>query len=73
MKKAKTSKEVITGKITVHYKLILALFDSGASHCFISDSFTALHSIPVKYLDSQWEISIGNGVVISNRICIDCQ
>jgi len=48
---AETSEEVVTGKITVHSKPVLALFDSGASHCYISDSFTALHSIHVKYLD----------------------
>ena len=69
---AETSEEVVTGKIMIHSKLFLALFDSGASHIYISDSFTALHFIPVKYLDHQWEISTRNGVVISNRICIDC-
>jgi len=47
-----TSEEVVASKIMVHSKHFLELFDSGASHCFISDSFTALHSIPL------------NGVVI---------
>jgi len=51
---------VVASKIMVHSKPFLALFDSGTSHCFISDSFTALHSIPL------------NGVVISNRIYTDC-
>ena len=46
-----TSGEVITGKIMVHSKPVLALFDSGASHCYIPDSFIALHSILVEYLD----------------------
>jgi len=68
---AKTSEEVITCKITMHSKLVLTLLDSGASHCYISNRFTALHSIPMLSLDHQWEISVGNGVVISNRICID--
>ena len=36
---AQTSGEVVTGKIMVHSKPVLALFDSGASHCYISDSF----------------------------------
>ena len=71
-KEAQTSGEVVTGKITVHSKPVLALFDFGASHCYISDSFTTLHSIPVECLHNQWAISTGNGVVISNRICIDC-
>ena len=63
---------MIIGKITVHSKLVLALFDSDASHCYISDSFTALHSIAVECLNNQWEISTCNGVVISNRICKNC-
>ena len=71
-KEAETSEEVITGKITVNSKLVLALFDSGASHCYILDSFIALHSIPIVCLDNQWEISTGIGVVISDRICKDC-
>jgi len=69
---AEASEEVITGKIMVHSKPVLALFDSGASHCYISDHFVALHSIPVKTLDHQWEISTGNGVVISTKVCTDC-
>ena len=69
---AETSEEVITGNIRVHSKPVLALFDSGASHCFISDHFVALHSIPVRSLDHKWEISTGNGVVISSRVCADC-
>jgi len=56
----------------VHSKLILALFDFDAFHYFISDSFTALHSIPLICLDNLWDISTGNGVVISNRVCKNC-
>jgi len=63
---------VITGKITVHSIPVLTLFDSGASHCYISGSFTALQSIPIECLDNQWEISTSNGVVISNRVCKNC-
>jgi len=50
---AETSEEVITGKIMVHSKPFLALFDADASHCFISNSFLALHSIPVECLNNQ--------------------
>jgi len=41
--KTETSKEVVAGKIMVHSKFVLALFNSAASHCFISDSL--LHCI----------------------------
>ena len=69
---AEASEEVITGNIRVHSHPVLALFDSGASHCYISDKFVAVHSIPVRLLDHKWEISTGNGVVISSRVCTDC-
>jgi len=69
---AEASEEVITGNIRVHSLPVLALFDSGASHCYISDKFVALHSIPVRSLDHKWEISTGNGVVISSQACTDC-
>jgi len=51
-KKAKTFKEVIIGKITVYSKPVLALFDFGVSYCYISDSFIALHSIPIVCLNN---------------------
>ena len=69
---AEASEEVITGNISVHSHPVLALFDSGASHCYISDKFVAVHSIPVRLLDHKWEISTGNGVVLSSRVCTDC-
>ena len=50
---AETFEEVITDKITVHSKSVLALFDSGASYCYISDTFITLHSIPIECLDNQ--------------------
>ena len=62
----------MTGKVLVHSILVLSLFDSGASHCFISSRFTALYSIPLVCTSDQWEISTGNGVVITNRICKAC-
>ena len=66
---AEASEEVITGNIRVYSKPVIALFDSGASHCYISDNFVAVHSIPVRLLDHKWEISTGNGVVLSSRVC----
>ena len=62
----------MAGTISVHSVPVLSLFDSGASHCFIFSRFTALHSIPLVCMGNQWEISTGNGVVITNKICKAC-
>ena len=40
---AETSGDVVAGNILVHSVAVLALFDSGASHCFISERFVRLH------------------------------
>ena len=50
---AETSEEVIAGKIMVHSKHVLTLFDSSASHCYISYSFTTLHSTPIVCSNNQ--------------------
>ena len=71
MKEEETSEEVVAGKIMVQSKPVVALFDSSASHCFITNSFTALHYIPLVCLDNLWEISTENEVVTSNKVCKD--
>lgn len=50
---AVTSSDVVTSNILVHYIPVLCLFDFGASHCFISDSFVEDHNVACVGLDSQ--------------------
>ena len=69
---AEVAGDVVAGNILVHSVAVLALFDSGASHCFISDIFVRLHSLPQRTMSSAWEISTGNGVIVTNRICKSC-
>ena len=69
---AKASDKVVTGNILVYSIPALSLFDSGASHCFLSSIFTSLHAIPQICMNNYWEISIGNGVITNNIICKDC-
>jgi len=64
--------KIVAGKILINSIPVLSLFDSGASHCFISSRFTALHSIALVDMNNQWEISTGNRVVTINRVCKIC-
>jgi len=41
------SEEVVVGIILVHLVSVISLFDSGASHCYISTSFVTMHLYPV--------------------------
>jgi len=62
----------VAGTILLHSVPIISLFDSSASHCYISASFALMHSIPCNDLDTQWEISTGNGIITTSRICKSC-
>jgi len=68
-KQAEASEEVVAGTILVHSIPVISLFDSGASHCYISTRFVMMHSIPCNYMNTQWENSIGNGVITTSRVC----
>jgi len=69
---AKASEEVIAGTILVRSIPVISLFDSGASHCYISTRFVLMHSIPCNDMDTQWEISTENGVITPSRVCKSC-
>ena len=66
------STDVVAGNILIHSVPVLALFDSGASHCFISYNFAIDHDIPIVSLDNPWDINTGNGVITTNSICKSC-
>ena len=48
---AREDSDVVLGTCTINTKLALVLFDSGASHSFISKSFAAKHRFLVSPLD----------------------
>ena len=72
MEDAETSGELVTCNILVHSTHVLSLFDSGASHYFISSNFVTDHDIPHVDTNNKWEISTGNGVITTNKICKEC-
>ncbi|XP_020242946.1 uncharacterized protein LOC109821168 [Asparagus officinalis] len=69
---ADTSGDVVTGTILVYSVPAFTLFDSGASHCFISAQFISRHTIPCDRLDASWNIHTGSGVLMSCRECKKC-
>jgi len=71
-KQAEASEEVVAGTILVQSFPVISLFDSGSSHCYISTRFVRMHSIHYDDIDTQWEISTGNEIIITNRVCKSC-
>ena len=57
------------GTILVHSLPSHVLFDSGATHSFISSQFVARHRIPCDHMDEEWSITTGGGSIICSLIC----
>ena len=72
VEEAEASEEVVEGAILVHSVSVISLFDSGASHCYISTRFVMMHFIPGNDMDNQWEISTGNEIITINGVCKTC-
>jgi predicted aspartyl protease len=45
------------------------LFDSGASHSFITEQFVAKHGIPISYMKTHLLVSSSNGEMKSAYVC----
>jgi len=45
------------------------LFDSGATHSFISANFIARHHISCDDMVSPWNITMGGGIVVCSKEC----
>jgi len=58
----------VADTILVYLVPIISLFDSGASHCYISTSSVTKHSIPCFDMDTPWEISTGNEIITTSRV-----
>ena len=66
---ADASLDVITGMISVYDHDAYALVDPGATHSFISVSFTERHQIEYQPIDGRMVVSVPNGdTMISERI-----
>ncbi|XP_020257167.1 uncharacterized protein LOC109833769 [Asparagus officinalis] len=63
---AEANDRVITGKVLVSSVPALSLFDSGASHCFLSRRFANTHSLPIAPLTTGWNINTGSGVLVAS-------
>ncbi|XP_020272530.1 uncharacterized protein LOC109847710 [Asparagus officinalis] len=63
---AEANDQVITGKVLVSSVPALSLFDSGASHCFLSRRFVSVHSLPITPLTTGWNINTGSCVLVAS-------
>ena len=60
------------GTILVNSIPSYVLFDSGATHSFLSSRFVAQHQIPLENMPEEWSIATGGGSVICSKVCRGC-
>lgn len=69
---AEAAGDVITGSILVDSLPAIALFDSGASHSFISVDFLMRHSMITEQLRKSIKILTGGGIIPVSDACRSC-
>jgi len=69
---ADASGEVVISIILVHSALAHVLFDSGATHCFISSQFISMHDISCDTVHWGWTITTRNRVMSYNKVYTRC-
>jgi hypothetical protein len=66
---AKNAPCVVLGTFTVNSIPAIVLFDSGATHSFITEQFVAKHDIPMSSMKTHLLISYPNGELKSTYVC----
>jgi predicted aspartyl protease len=60
---------VVLGTFSVNSVLVIVLFDSGASHSFITEQFVAKHGTPISSMKTHLLISSPNGEMKCTYVC----
>jgi hypothetical protein len=68
-KQAQDAPGVVLGTFSVNFVPVTVLFDSRASHSFITEQFVAKHDIPMSSMKTHLLISSPNGEMKSTYVC----
>jgi hypothetical protein len=66
---AQQAPDVVLGMFLASLHPATILFDSGASHSFISSSFVAKHSLPISAMKHTMLVSSSRGEMMTKHIC----
>jgi hypothetical protein len=61
--------DVVIGMFFVNDTSVVVLFDSGASHSFISNTYIEKHNLPIALLNSQIIVSSLGGNMSALQLC----
>jgi hypothetical protein len=66
---AQQAQDVLLGMFLASLHPAIVLFDSGASHSFISSSFVVKHQLPIRIMKQTMVVSSPGGVMRTKHIC----
>jgi hypothetical protein len=69
VEEAQKASDVVIGSIFVNDNSIVVLFDSGASHSFISTAYVEKHNLPIALLRCQMIVSSPGGDMPTRHLC----
>jgi predicted aspartyl protease len=62
--------QVLTGTFSLDGRPIIILFDSGATHDFISRAYTQKHQLPIAHTHTPYKISTLGGNIITRQVVL---
>jgi hypothetical protein len=60
---------VVIGTFFINDSFVVVLFDSGASHSFISTAYVEKHNLPIALLRCQMIVSSSGGDILARQLC----
>jgi hypothetical protein len=69
VEEAQEAPDVVIGMFLVNDTFVVVLFDSGASHSFISTTYVGKHNLPLALLKCQMMVSSPGGDMPARQLC----
>jgi len=66
---AQDAPNVVFGMFSVHSNHATVLFDSGASHCFISTQFIHRYNVPIIWMKNKMIVNSPGGDMVARQVC----
>jgi hypothetical protein len=70
MEEAQEAPDVVIGMFLINNTSAIVLFDSGASHSFISAAHVGKHNLPLALLRCQMIVSSPGGDMLTRQLCL---
>jgi hypothetical protein len=69
VEEAQEAPDVVLGMFFINATSAVVLFDSGASHSFISAAYVEMHNLPIALLKCQMIVNSPGGDMLARQLC----